>query len=220
MKKSVVPLPPKGADEAAEVYLWVGISLSRWEAAEDSLMGLFRVLCEKREPTAYAAYVAAPRTPRAVMLRGAMDRYSKRFIEGEVKQVEEAMRALDKLASRRNEIAHGYCVHYSSASMVGHYLLPSFHEQVLIERDPRFAHTPTTMKQFSDAVTKLAVAVDDVRGAVMVREQEARLALAAAGRLTPEAADRVTLGERAQAEHPALQGHEAARREHEQEGER
>ena len=171
-------MPPKqGAETAAEVYLAMGVAISWWEGSEDILMGLFKQLCFEREPTAFETYVASPRNRRGEMLKAAAKRYAARFQGSEVDQLLSAMKALDKLAATRNEIAHGHCSSMTSnvngeLVMSGHYLLPSLNEQGWHARSPRYAHTPKTMEIFTQAVRYQRGVIMDISLAMMLREQE------------------------------------------------
>lgn len=175
--KKQSPITRHGASSAVEIYQLVGVTLSWWEASEDIIMGLFRLLCDPGEPVAMQAFVASPRSVRYRMLRHAMTRYKDWFEPGQVAGVESALRDLDRLASTRNEIAHGHVSEYNgqvdkTVVASGNYLLPSYHENDAIERGFRYTHVPETLKKFTndvrrsrgvimDAMVKLAMAEQD-----------------------------------------------------------
>ena len=141
-------------------------------------MGLFRVLCKEREPTVFEMYVGAPRGRRNEMMKAALKRYESGLLSEEIKQIGTAMKALDKLASTRNELAHGHCSDYSASMnnqtvMSGHFLLPSLNEGVFHERSLRFAHTVESMSEFTAAVRHHRGTVMDIQFAIMQRQQDA-----------------------------------------------
>ena len=171
-------LPSKGAASALEIYNAVGFALTIWEASEDVLMGLFKVLCAEREPTAFSAYVMSPRNRRTAMMKLALDRYKDRFQNEEADQVRAVLKALDKLAETRNEIAHGHCSDYESSDpsgvvMSGNYLMPSWNEGHWHERSPRYAHNVETLKSFTASVRQHRAAIMDIDSAIRIRTQEA-----------------------------------------------
>ena len=171
-------LPPKGAATALEIYNAVGFALTMWESSEDMLMGLFRTLCAEREPTAFSAYVMSPRNRRTEMMKLALERYKDRFQGDEAEQVRTIMKALDKLAAIRNEIAHGHCSDYEASdpggvTMSGNYLMPSWNEGHWHERSMRYAHNDDTIRAFTASVRQQRALVIDIQAAVAVRAQEA-----------------------------------------------
>ena len=172
--KKSKPLSEKGADTAQEMYALVGAALSWWESSEDIILGLFRAICGAVEPVGMEAFIRAPRNVRYSMLRAAMSAYSHLLEPGETEKVDASLKALDKLASLRNEIAHGHVseVNYSigaATTASGNYLLPSFHEQGFHERNFRFHHTPETIVQFVTDLRKWRGDIMDVHGAVFNR---------------------------------------------------
>jgi hypothetical protein len=177
MAKDAKLIPSKGSETPRDIYLLVGVSLSWWEASEDMLMGLFRILCGFSEPTAFEAFVSSPRNRRGEMIKAAMKRYKGRFTGNEIEQVLAAMKALDKLAATRNEIAHGHCsqptvTHNGDVVMSGNYLLPSLNEQGWHERSFRYAHTVESMSAFVAEVRQHRGVIMDVQFAVQIRKQE------------------------------------------------
>ena len=174
-------LPMEGTATANEIYVCVGVALSYWEASEDVLMGLFARLCRENEPVAFAAYVKAPRLVRFSMLRLAIEVYEHRLLPGEIAEVRKALNVLDKLATTRNEIAHGHVSHHTAHEdgvkvAEGNYLLPSYNENGPFERDFRFHHTADTIEQFTEKVRDARWAVMQVDQATIQREQAAELA--------------------------------------------
>ena len=162
-------------------------------------MGLFRLLCGEREPTAFQTYVASPRNRRSSMLKSAMERYKGHFQDSEVKQLLAAMKAFDKLASIRNEIAHGHCSEVNGiiegeVAMVGHYLLPSFNERGWHERSFRYSHTADTINAFTTAVREQRGIVMDIQFAIMTRAQDAEIKVSAETKMLIELAKAVADG--------------------------
>jgi hypothetical protein len=175
--KKPTPLVRNGGKSAAELFSLVGQALSWWEAAEDSLMGLFRALCGDLEPVAMEAFVQAPRKVRESMALLAMNTYAYRFVGTEVADVQASLKEMNKLASRRNEIAHGFVVEYhgrdgNTVVAEGHYLLPSRNETGPMVREPRFHHTPETLRQFITDIRRENGKIQDVYFAVMTRGQD------------------------------------------------
>jgi len=159
MGKVPTPLTEKGADHARDLYELVGVALSWWEASEDIILGLYKHLCGDVEPVGLAAFIQAPRSVRYSMLKLAMQTYSFLITEDEIKTVERSLKQLDKIASTRNEIAHGHVSNFSltvdgQQSASGNYLLPSLNEGAFHERGFRFHHTPSTLMNFIDQVRK------------------------------------------------------------------
>lgn len=141
-------------------------------------MSLFKWLCAETEPTAFEVYVSANRGVRGKMLSQALDRYAHRLFAAEIAEIREAMKALDRLAKVRNQIAHG---HVSKMSMTygkekvmdGHYLVPSLNEAGhQIVRDPRYAHTATEIDAWRDEVRHERGRIMDATLAPQLREQE------------------------------------------------
>ncbi|MEJ0077632.1 MAG: hypothetical protein WDO17_19805 [Alphaproteobacteria bacterium] len=171
----------RGDTTAADIYLAVGIALTSWEAAEDALLGLFRAFCAGKEPTLFDTYVSARRSARADMLRRAMRNYGQFITNDETKRVLEILKASDRYAQKRNEIAHGYCVDLERSfggqlRTAGYFLLPSQHEGIRLDRgkedyDYRFAHTSTSMKEFATALIALRDHIEPIMFSVMDRVQ-------------------------------------------------
>lgn len=152
-KKSPKPLAEKGAATAIELYLLIGQALSWWESSEDLILGLFRQLCDGVEPVGVKTFISSPRKIRYAMLETAMEIYPYRFEGSEIQSVKTALRSLDGLASKRNEIAHGHVSQFRQVNdglveAEGNYLLPSFNENGPFERDFRYHHTAETLEKF------------------------------------------------------------------------
>lgn len=179
---STAPTPRLGTANAAEVYTSVGVALSWWEASEDILMGVFKHLCAKREPTAFEAYVAAGRSTRGSMLKGALERYSGVYLPEEIKVIRDALGALNGLAPVRNQIAHGHvskqsATHNGVVVMDGNFLVPSLNERGdHIDREIRYALTAAEIDAWRDKVRAVRGTVLDAWTAAQVREQNARQA--------------------------------------------
>lgn len=157
----------------------VGRALSWWEGAEDVLMGLIRWLCQESEPTAFAAYVASPRSRRTAMLKEVLQRYEAAFSREELDIIRAGLKELDQLAATRNEIAHGHCSEFRSVidgavTMSGAYLLPSLNEGHWHERDMRYAHTASTIADFEAQVRAVRWRIFEAYDAARMRRQEAR----------------------------------------------
>ena len=173
--------PRISSSTPAEIYTSVGVALSWWEASEDILMGIFRWLCAEIEPIAFDTYVASSRSTRAKMLQLALSHYKTLFLPEEVETIRASMKALDKLAPMRNQIAHG---HVSEAhrttdgvvTMSGNFLVPSLNEQgQYIVRDFRYAHTASEIDEWRDEVRAKRGLIMDAHHAAMIRQQEARM---------------------------------------------
>ena len=183
MAKKPRVMPAEGDQDAITIYAAVGSALSYWEASEDVLMGLFQALCGEAEPVASVAYVQAPRKVRVSMLRLAIDSYSHRMLDDERSDIITALNRLDKLATTRNEIAHG---HVSNPTMIetgqegeqtivaqGHYLLPALSEGGWQQRTPRFHHTFDTIYAFQEDVRDQRWSIIQAQTRMIMREQEA-----------------------------------------------
>lgn len=171
----------KGTATAQEIYVRVGLALSYWEASEDALMGFFGLLCRENEPVAFTAYVKAPRVVRFSMLRLAIDIYEHRLTPEEVAGVRTTLSSLEKLATTRNEIAHGHVSHHTAHEgevkvAEGNYLLPSYNEKGPFERDFRYHHTAETIDQFTAKVQDGRWAIVQVTISIAQREQALELA--------------------------------------------
>jgi hypothetical protein len=186
MAKKPKKLVETDSPHAGDIYAVVGSALSYWEGAEDVLMGLYAMLVKESEPVAFAAYIKAPRKVRVLMLRLAIDTYCHRFLANELTAINTAIDHLDKLASVRNEIAHG---HVSSCTMQegspdgtnrivasGHYLLPSLNEGDWHQRTFRFHHTAETIYEFQESVRDHRWTIMQTENQVRMREQEAEQA--------------------------------------------
>jgi hypothetical protein len=189
----------KGSENAQDIYVSVGVALSWWEASEDMLMGLFRILCKDREPTVFELYVGSPRGRRNEMLKAAIKRHQSRFQVDEINQIKAAIKALDRLASIRNEIAHGHCADVNNkvdeqTVMKGYYLLPSLNEGFWHERSPRFAHTIESINEFTAAVRHHRGIVMDIQFAILERESEAWMKLSGETRIVMQLARDVADG--------------------------
>lgn len=172
----------QGASTAEEVLTAVGWALNWWEDSEDEIMGLFKELCAEIEAVASVAFDNAPRAIRSAMLQEALKRYGFRFQGEEISIVKKALKSLDKLASTRNEIAHGRVVHYTGHGeqgfvlSEGYYLLPSLHEGEQIMRGFRYHHTPKTISEWVEKLRDARWEILKVRLALLVRAQKDRSA--------------------------------------------
>ena len=176
MAKKSSKLTAKGADTAQELYVLIGAALSWWESSEDMILGIFRQLCDDIEPVAVASFIRANRSTRYSMLKIAIETYHFRFDEGETATVSKSLRELAKLASGRNEIAHGNVASYSAKDgdavvAEGNYLMPSFNEGEYHERSFRYHHTPQTIEAFVTQLRHWRGHIMDVWGAMVNRTQ-------------------------------------------------
>ena len=180
----------EGSLTAEEIYMAVGVALSWWEASEDMLMGLFGWLCGATEPTAFETYVAASRSARTKMMSSALVRYEARFLPDEVLLIRSSMRALEKLASVRNQIAHGHVVNVSTVrddvlTMEGNFLVPSLNERGRhIARDLRYAHSASEIDAWCIQVRHERGRVMDSMLAAQLRDQAQRAALSPEAQMT------------------------------------
>ncbi|WP_156359829.1 hypothetical protein [Sphingomonas sp. Leaf10] len=170
-------LPRHGAKTASEIYQLVGSALSWWEASEDEIMGLFRLLCMPGEPVAMQTFVASSRSVRYRMLQEAMIKYSGRIDAERIAKVKAALVALNRLAQTRNQIAHGYVGEHNhkvgdEVVASGNYLLPSYNEAERIERQFRYSHVPKTIASFIADVRHQRGEIMDVADEVAKGEQD------------------------------------------------
>lgn len=197
---STSPTPRIGTANAAEIYTSVGVALSWWEASEDILMGVFKHLCGKREPTAFEAYVAGGRSTRGSMLKGALERYPGVYLPEEMSVIREALGALNGLAAVRNQIAHGHvskqsATHNGVIVMDGNFLVPSLNEQGdHIGRELRYALTAAEIDAWRDKVKTVRAKVLDVWEAAQIREQKARQAQSPEAQRTRSIAEAIVEG--------------------------
>ncbi|WNJ89186.1 hypothetical protein [Bosea sp. 685] len=180
MNNAEAPKLHRGADSAEEIYLAVGIALSWWEGSEDTLMGLFKLLVQNDEPVAIDAYIKSNRAGRGAMLRNALVRYERRLETASAEKILKAMKALDKLAPTRNEIAHGHCSRFKqtvngTVVMEGHYLLPSFNEAGWHERSLRYTHTVESITAFRADVGEQHAILLNANMAIIQARQTAHL---------------------------------------------
>jgi hypothetical protein len=159
-----------------QTYLSVGLALSYWEASEDVLMGLFNWLCQE-EHVAMKAYLRSPRTVRSKFIKDALDRYNRRISDDEKSTILKSMKELDKLAQRRNQIAHGHVSDVSRSVeneevMKGVFLMPALSESGLPAlREPRYSLTSGEIDEFREEVRDHRWAIHTAHAAAMVREQ-------------------------------------------------
>lgn len=181
MAKKKTEIPRLGTENAADLYLAVGVALSYWEAAEDAMMSLFRWLCGRVEPVAFAAYVNAPRKVRVFMLCLAIETYRHRLLDAEIEKLTEAISSLDRLASVRNQIAHGTVSKMTLQKgqpdgrkekiADGNYLLPSLSELGWQQRDFKFHHTAETVNKFEQEVRDHRWTIMQIEMDAFTREQ-------------------------------------------------
>lgn len=192
--------PRIGSQSGTEIHAVVGLAISWWEASEDVLMGLFKTICQEREPLILETYVKSPRNRRNEILKLALKRYKQRFRDEEIKQIIAAMKQLDNLAAVRNEIAHGHCGEYREVNehgevlMSGFYWLPSINEGIWHARTVRHAHTAETMASFVTEVRKYRGIIMDIDLAVILRDQEENQRLSPETRSVIQIAKLVTDG--------------------------
>lgn len=169
----------QGSDSAKEIYLSVGVALSWWESSEDIIMGVFRDLCGKDEPVAFETYVKSNRATRTRMLRTALEKYPGRFTKEETVLILRALVKLDKLAKKRNQIAHGHVSKQTSRrdgviEMQGNFLVPSFNESGdRLMRDQRYALTAAEIDEWRDLVRAERASIIDIQVAAIKRKRQA-----------------------------------------------
>jgi hypothetical protein len=176
--------PIIGTPNAQEIYLWVGIALSWWEASEDILMSLFRSLIGYRDTAFFETYIAAPRGRRNQILMSVVDSGNGKLLtEVEIQQLRKAMKALDQLATTRNEIAHGHCSSVQEKRddrvvMEGNFLLPALSEGMRVDRQRhRYYHTAKSLEEFVANVRVHRGTIMDISTAFVARQQNARIAM-------------------------------------------
>ena len=167
----------------AELYLAVGLALSWWEASEDFLMGIFRRLCAQKEPTAFETYLVAPRQSRSIMLLSAIERHVPPYTPGEKEVLISGVKRLEKLASKRNQIARGYVVTMNKTVdgevvMQGGFLVSALNAGgVQIVRDPKYSYTASEIDFWRDEVRAVRGTIMDAEFAAIEREQNLENAL-------------------------------------------
>ena len=172
----------EGSPTASEIYLSVGVALSWWEASEDMLEKLFISLCNDREPIAVGTFRVAPRKSRNEMIKSALEHHASRINRDEVAYVIDALKKLDKLASMRNQIAHGYVSHITATIdgkilLRGNFLtstLNPFGTLSAREENWKYAHTAAEIDEWRDKVRHERGRIMDVWIAIIGRDQRAR----------------------------------------------
>ena len=182
VSQNVVPPLREGSPTAQEVYLSVGIALSWWEASEDMLEMLFLQICGAPEPVAAETFRVAPRKSRGMMIKSALKHHASRATPEETSIVIDAMKKLDKLAPKRNEIAHGH-VSNINETIDGHIVTRgNFLSSTLDplgrissrEANKKYAHTAAEIDEWRDKVRHERGKIMDVWAAIMMRDQAAR----------------------------------------------
>lgn len=144
-------------------------------------MGVFNWLCANQEPTAIETYAASSRSARGKMMVFALARYEARFLPNELLEIRAGIKALDKLAPMRNQIAHGHVSHQNRTvdgvqTMTGNFLVPALNEfGQHIARDPRYAHTAIEIDTWREKVRDERWHVVSAWTAAIAREQALRM---------------------------------------------
>lgn len=117
---------------------------------EEYVILAFETLCGAIEPIAMQTFRIAPRAARYRMVEAAASQYDHLLIDDEAAQLQLALRRLDKLASVRNEIAHGYILHIGytengEQKANGYHLIPSMQEDAFASVEPHYHHTPASI---------------------------------------------------------------------------
>lgn len=108
------PSKDKGSDKAEMIWQSVGSSLTAWETVEETFASLFRVFVESRSIAADRAYGAiASARGRQDALAAAAEVFFEIHAVKDVWREEFVLltRHFGLASGRRNEIAHGGCVH-------------------------------------------------------------------------------------------------------------
>lgn len=176
-----------GSETAAEIYLAVGRALSYWEAAEDAVHDLYVTLCGQvatecgtEQPALTAVFLLASRNRRYAMLREALKGKPHKVTSSELTEINDLLRSLDKLAERRNQIAHGYCVSMRGTKdggvvYEGNYLIPSLVDGMPIDRSLKplkYAHTALTIDAFTEEVRDVRWGLIQLKSKLMDRTNE------------------------------------------------
>jgi hypothetical protein len=108
----IPPVPAKGDDDINITYASIGRALSKWEEFEEQLSYAFAIFCggadESTEPAqrAYGSVIAF--RGRSDIIRSAAEAYFHLNPNEELlKEFNAIMVRAERLAARRNEIAHG-----------------------------------------------------------------------------------------------------------------
>jgi hypothetical protein len=158
---SKLPKPQfrQGSADPAEIYLSVGVALSWWEASEDVLESLFGHVCGLAEPVAAETFEIAPRVSRTKMIASALRRYGH-ATKDEAQAILAALKALDRLAETRNQIAHGHVSHLNHSedghlTMSGNFLVSTVSPTGEVGRrkgNLKYALTATEIDQWREQV--------------------------------------------------------------------
>jgi len=167
----------EGSPTAKEIYLSVGVALSWWEASEDMLELLFMHLCGLKEPVAIETFRVATRQSRVAMIKSALRFYNQRVTEEETSNVLNALKNLDKLSSKRNQIAHGHVSGINETMdgnivMRGNFLsskLSPLGSVVSRESNRKYAYTAAEIDQWTDKVRQERGKIMDVCFAIIQR---------------------------------------------------
>ena len=95
-------IPKVGADTAEEVFSSVGSALSWWEAAEDTRLGLFRLIVS--DSKRIKQFVGSLSFKRSELMSQALRQRPSPLTADELDKVEGALSRLDALRTRRNQI--------------------------------------------------------------------------------------------------------------------
>lgn len=124
------------------------------------LAQLFEAVCQGNEKVGFETYCIAPRQSRDRMLLSALKYYSNEVSPEEIKIIQTAIKELTRLASLRNEIAHGYVSNQTVTEngvkvMEGNYLVSSIDPSgntVPRGFNLKYAHTAAEIDEWRDKV--------------------------------------------------------------------
>lgn len=178
----------KGSDSASEIYVAVGLALSFWESFEDVFMGLFADLCFEEEPTAYKTYVDSNRAQRQKMFKTAVSK-DKRFLTSDEKDaIAVIVNKANRLATRRNQIAHGHVTETSVqedgvSKKTGFFLVPALNDRSQpIARNPVNSLTAAEIGAWTDELRMVRGELLDLSATAHARLRNAELAMSETAR--------------------------------------
>jgi hypothetical protein len=179
-----IKVPASGSATAEEIYLAVGRALSYWEAAEDAvheiytaLYGRMATISRTVQSVPLQVFLKGNRDRRNQMLKEALRENGHRILPPQCSEVIAALSKLNALAERRSQIAHGYCISTKQTvdgevTMAGCYLIPSLVEGVHVDRtqnELKYAHTASSINEFTEEVRDVRWQLVQVRTAIMER---------------------------------------------------
>jgi len=149
----VPPQMMRGDTSPDELLQSVGLALSSWEALEMHLGHLFSVLCDSNTVAAERAYGAVVgHSTRRDMLMAAAEVFCL-VHDQDLKKITKFLDEVGRLASRRNEIAHGLISQHYGSEASGYYLGPPIYntnKTALRDYKQKYLYTSDQIKLLSN----------------------------------------------------------------------